>query len=96
MCPKAKLSHRLKRFVDMLQSGEDTMFRPPDFWPAWLCRHLKNNDDTTFTDDEKRYLKDLSFQSFDKDGFFMVLKMLEGTATHGSSPPTRSNFFPKI
>lgn len=94
MCPKTRLSTRVKRFVDMLQACDDTKFSPPNFWPSWINAHIQA--DASFTADEKKYVKDLLFQSFDRDGFFTVLKIVEGSATPGSSPPTRSNFFPKM
>jgi len=93
---RAKLSTRLEIFVDTLQSSPETGFEPPDFWPAWLVGHLR--DTAAFDDCEKVFLKDLSFQSFDRAGYFQTLRLLEasGEAAPGTSPPTRSNFLPKI
>jgi len=80
---KAKLSTRLTSFVDTL---DDTR-KDGEFWPAWLVAHLQGTD--AFDDTERLFLKDLSFQSFDRDSFFLMLRKLECSAP-GTSPPSRS------
>ena len=75
---RAKLSTRLASFVDTLED-----MPPTEFWPAWLMSKVDST--TVFDDSEKQLLKDLSFQSFDKSGFFAVLKQLENNTR--SSPP---------
>jgi hypothetical protein len=87
-----KLSQRLEVFVDSLGT-----WRPGDFWPSWLVSQLKESEH--FTPAEKAYVKDLAFQSFDRLGFFKVLKLLESSregVVLGASPPTRSNAFAKM
>lgn len=75
---RAKLSTRLASFVDTLEDMPSA-----EFWPVWLMSKVDST--TVFDDSEKQMLKDLSFQSFDKGGFFAVLKQLENNTR--SSPP---------
>lgn len=88
-----KLSQRLEVFVDSLGSS----WKPGEFWPSWLVSHVRDSD--YFTLQEKTYVKDLAFQSFDRLGFFKVLKLLESSregVVLGTSPPTRSYAFTKM
>jgi len=88
-----KLSQRLEIFVDYMGDS----WTPGDFWPSWLVLHLKES--VYFSEKEKAYVKDLAFQSFDRLGFFKVLKLLESSREGimlGTSPPTRSNAFMKM
>mgnify|MGYP000001629023 CR=1 FL=1 len=88
-----KLSDRLETFVDSRST-----WTPGDFWPSWVMAELKDSEE--FTVEEKMYIKELAFQSFDRLGFFKVLKLLEsskgGGVVLGTSPPTRSYAFRKM
>lgn len=68
---KAKLSTRLLAFVNTL---EDTR-KEGEFWPAWLVSQLDATK--AFDDAERQFLKDISFQTFDRATFFESLKKLE-------------------
>ena len=72
---RAKLSTRLTAFVDTVEIGAHTQRRPGEFWPAWLSAQVLASE--SFDAQEKAFLRDISFQSFDRVSYFAMLRRVE-------------------
>ena len=68
---RAKLSTRLTAFVDTLDGTREA----GEFWPAWLSAQVLASE--SFDAQEKAFLRDISFQSFDRASYFATLRKVE-------------------